>query len=126
MNEIDYAARVAKGAALLDEKRPGWEREVDLDVLDIANGAVCVTAQLSGRSDFRTGMKQLDLTSGDDGTYVLHGFNAESADTPEAYGLDDTKDSDVVLDAQNAAYDTLNTLWRALITTRLAVPSDGA
>jgi hypothetical protein len=26
MSEIDYAARVAKGVALLDEKRPGWER----------------------------------------------------------------------------------------------------
>lgn len=126
MNEIDYAARVAKGAALLDEKRPGWECLIDLDTLDIANGAVCVTAQLSGVSDFRTGMKQLDLTSGDDGTYVLHGFNAESTDTPEAYGLDNAEDSGVVRDAQFAAYATLNNLWRDLITTRLAVPTDGA
>ncbi len=29
------AQRVAAGAALLDEKRPGWWRRIDLDTLDI-------------------------------------------------------------------------------------------
>lgn len=126
MNEIDYAARVAKGAALLDEKRPGWEREISLRTLDISSGECCVTAQLSGVAHYHAGMKQLGLTDGDGGTYITHGFNAESTDSPEAYGLDDDVSEAVHLDAMNAAYDALNTLWRDLITTRLAVPTDGA
>jgi len=63
---------------------------------------------------------------GDDGTYISHGFNTASPDSPEAYGLpDDARESDVK-DAMDDAYVTLNTLWRDLITTRLAVPTDGA
>lgn len=109
---IDYAARVAKGAALLDEKKPGWVDLIDLDKLNVQSSYACVTAQLSGSDDYYTGMQQLGLTHGDGGTYVAHGFNAESedwaeesADAPEGYDQDE-------------AYDTLNTLWRGLITGR--------
>jgi hypothetical protein len=113
MSEIDYAARVAKGAALLDEKRPGWERLIDLDILDIENGHCCVTAQLSGTNAWYAGQQQLGLTTGDDGTYVAHGFNAEADGEPDS-------------DAQAVAYDTLNTLWKDLISKRLAPePADG-
>lgn len=111
MSEIDYAARVAKGVALLDEKRPGWERELDLEILDIAEPARCVTAQLSGERDFRMGQLQLELN---DASYIAHGFNAEgdcdcclTEDVPEGYD-------------QNEAYAKLNTLWREVIQGRLA------
>jgi len=109
MNEIDYAARVAKGVALLDEKRPGWEREIDLGILDIENGDRCVTAQLSGENRWYTGMDQLELTEGNDGTYVAHGFNAEDASPEGVEGYD-----------QYAAYETLNRLWREVIEGRLS------
>lgn len=112
---IDYAARVAKGAALLDEKRPGWERLIDLETLDITSGADCVTAQLSGSAHWHAGMMQLGLTSGDSGTYVAHGFNAESDEAP----VHDSEESDAEV-TMEAAYDTLNMLWHDLITTRLA------
>lgn len=111
MNEIDYAARVAKGVALLDEKRPGWERLLDLDTLDIASSHACVTAQLSGVRDFMAGMNQLGLTLGSGGTYIGHGFNAESCGSFCDGGETCEQDS---------AYATLNTLWKAVITTRLA------
>lgn len=113
MEDIDHAARVAKGVTLLDEKRPGWERLIDLDTLDIRDGNVCVTAQLSGESHWHTGMTQLGLTGGDHGTYVSHGFNAEgdcecchdSREVPAGYN-------------QEEAYDTLNDLWKGVITER--------
>lgn len=34
----DIAAKIAKGAARLDERFPGWEREIDLNKLDMASG----------------------------------------------------------------------------------------
>lgn len=124
MSEIDYAARVAKGAALLDEKRPGWERLIDLGTLDIESYRSCVTAQLSGERDFKVGRDQLGLTEGGDGTYISHGFNAE--------GDCECCVSQEVLDrlpegyVQARAYATLNTLWKDLITERLASePADG-
>lgn len=119
MNEIDYAARVAKGAALLDEKRPGWEHEIDLDILNISSGYTCVTAQLSGVQSYHVGREQLDLTPGDDGTYVAHGFNAESCD-------DDCGGEGGCGGTQAKAYATLNALWKSLITTRLAAPAEPA
>lgn len=111
MTEIDYAARVAKGAALLDEKKPGWERRIDLGTLDVQSGYSCVTAQLSGADSWYRGMEQLGLTAGDSGTYVSHGFNAESHDAME----DEAEEYD-----QDDAYATLNSLWRELIESRLA------
>lgn len=111
MSEIDYAARVAKGVALLDEKRPGWERKIDLSALNISSPERCVTAQLSGVRDFKAGQHQLDL---DNASYVAHGFNADAEcsccapeDLPEGYD-------------QNEAYAKLNALWREVIQGRLA------
>lgn len=102
----DYAARVAKGVALLDEKRPGWERELDLDRLDIADGTSCVTAQLSGQNSWLTGMNQLGLEIE---TYEEHGFRAPD----EEWVLRD-------------AYGTLNALWREVITGRLTAAQEGS
>jgi hypothetical protein len=42
------AERVAKGAALLDEKRPGWDAAIDLAVLDLESCRLCVIGQLFG------------------------------------------------------------------------------
>ncbi|MFJ2176427.1 hypothetical protein ACIOHE_26490 [Streptomyces sp. NPDC087851] len=123
--EIDYKARVLKGAALLDVKKPGWVDLIDLEELDISSGERCVTAQLSGESRWRRGMEQIGLTSGDCGTYVAHGFNAESSDSPEAYGLD-SDDEGGASNAQQAAYVALNGLWRDLIAERRAAAEPAA
>lgn len=40
------AARVARGAALLDEKRPGWAGEIDVGKLDVAECRRCMLGQL--------------------------------------------------------------------------------
>ena len=40
--------RVARGAALLDEKRPGWEAMIDLSSLDISDPYKCILGQSGG------------------------------------------------------------------------------
>lgn len=40
------AQRVAKGAALLDEKIPGWPRMVEVAILDIDDPCKCVLGQV--------------------------------------------------------------------------------
>lgn len=40
------AERVARGAALLDEQRPGWAAEIDLTVLDLSHACRCILGQL--------------------------------------------------------------------------------
>lgn len=42
----DVIARVARGAALLDEERAGWWRTIDLDALDLNNACGCVLGQV--------------------------------------------------------------------------------
>lgn len=118
MTEIDYKARVAKGIALLDEKRPGWADQIDLGKLDIQNGSYCVTAQLSGTQNWYEGMQQLGLTQFNTGTYVSHGFNAEDPTDPD--GAPDNPDYH-----QGRAYAQLNELWRAEVARRQDRPEEG-
>jgi hypothetical protein len=39
---------VARGIALLDEKRPNWRRRLDADLLDLSDQYLCVGGQLDG------------------------------------------------------------------------------
>lgn len=39
--------RVARGAALLDERVPGWRANIDTDRLDMTDGSQCVLGQLA-------------------------------------------------------------------------------
>lgn len=119
MSEIDYAARVAKGVALLDDKRPGWERELDLGTLDIASSTSCVTAQLGGERDYFVGMRQLELTEGNDGTYVAYGFNVENCER-DCFG---PNDDDCPM---RPVYAILNSLWRDVVTERLTASPEAA
>jgi len=41
-------SRVRRGAALLDEQRPGWRDGIDPDRLDISDPQLCVLGQLDG------------------------------------------------------------------------------
>jgi hypothetical protein len=80
-----YAERIQRGAALLDEKAPGWRQRVDLDRLEMSECTTCVLGQLDGRGERpwwpiveRFG---LDFWVEED---VKHGF-AIDADTVDDY-----------------------------------------
>lgn len=116
MSEIDYAARVQRGAALLDEKWPTWATDVDLEILDIRNGYHCMTAQYDahkgGEGYWGDGMERLGILEFED--YAAHGFNGD-------YIYDEDGDFAGVTPG---AYATLNAIWRSLILQRRsAAPS---
>jgi hypothetical protein len=115
MTDIDYAERVQRGIALLDEKWPAWATEIDLETLDIKSGYHCMTAQYAEHSTgdpdliWEDGMDLLGLSSSG---YEEHGFNAAGA----------MSDEDAPID--HSGYDTLNGLWKAEIERRRAQGQD--
>jgi hypothetical protein len=54
---------VEHGAALLDERLPGWRAAIDADSLDLSSGCDCVLGQVFG--DFNKGEAVLDLSRAD-------------------------------------------------------------
>jgi hypothetical protein len=75
-------AQVARGAALLDEKLPGWDQRIDLDNLDLGNKCNCVLGQefddddAVGPLEFGYDAGLRELFAGDDDKAVDHGFLA--------------------------------------------------
>jgi hypothetical protein len=61
--------RVAAGAALLDEKRPGWEMEIDCARLNIASRRDCMCGQLYG--EYATGVVKLGVEPAEYGFLTL-------------------------------------------------------
>lgn len=43
-----YTERIERGAALLDELRPGWRTKVDVEALDVGDCQSCVLGQILG------------------------------------------------------------------------------
>lgn len=65
---------VGSGAALLDQKRPGWYREIDLDQLEMGSDTKCVLGQLYG--EYIKGRYTLTLL----GKTFVYGFNTTLED----------------------------------------------
>ncbi|WP_285647761.1 hypothetical protein [Lentzea sp. NBRC 102530] len=57
------ATRVARGVALLDEKKPGWDGHIHLPTLDIMYGTYCVLGQVFGNYDTGARILGLDIRS---------------------------------------------------------------
>lgn len=101
------AERVARGAALLDEKLPGWDQRIDLAGLELASCYRCVLGQL----------------------FTWHPLPTENAFSPSPYGLGIEalgidRGSRYGFDGDDA--DELNGEWRRVITARrlARVPSE--
>ena len=54
---------VARGVALLDERLPGWDEEIDVDNLKLSDSCGCVLGQLFGHYD--KGRRVLGLSDDD-------------------------------------------------------------
>lgn len=115
-------ARVARGAALLDEKLPGWVERIDLGELDLANCFGCVLGQTfynewdEAHLDIRGGITPYDF-----GAAELFGFEATSAAAllarePGVYGFTGIpEEAD-----KEATFDALTAEWKRLILARRA------
>jgi hypothetical protein len=110
--------RVVRGAALLDERMPGWEAKIDLDRLDLNSAWDCVLGQLYGQDDrngYDRGKLMLDMSLP---IAADHGFSQFGPGCPRTRALGD-QDRDELL-AINEAYRELTNTWRDLILSRRA------
>jgi hypothetical protein len=106
--------RVAAGAALLDEKLPGWDKDIDLGRLDLGSPCRCILGQLHYDADrparsFDAGLGSLGLFPHT--TAVKLGFNAS---LPQPYA----EDAEDVEDPEDAEFAALTGEWRRLILGR--------
>ncbi len=89
MDELSIEQRVAKGAAFLDGRYPGWERRINLGTLNLALGDYdesteggCIVCQVT-RGEFWRGASRLDVPS-----VIGYGFCATplgEVDAPQQY-----------------------------------------
>jgi hypothetical protein len=70
--------RVAYGAAVLDQKSPGWESQIDLSKLDLNDSCRCVLGQIYGH--YFDGLMVLDKGSGGS-----MGFNIYASESPNRF-----------------------------------------
>lgn len=104
------ADRAARGAVLLDEKRPGWAAEIDLSVLVLDNACRCVLGQLfapagrGGPPGYWIGL--YELLGDDEDLGVEDGFTITDRQTDAGGGV------------RAAAFAELDELWVAEIRRR--------
>lgn len=93
--------RVMAGAALLDQRLPGWHDRIDTTVLIMDSGSRCVLGQLFG-GRYSVGVTKLfSLVPFIGNMAAEHGFEPD-------------------FDADLAEYDKLDAAWRASIEERRA------
>jgi hypothetical protein len=98
--------RAAAGAALLDQRRPGWHQQVDRDRLDLEDWRADILGQLYG--SFGTGVHKLTGGRSEaevDAWTVAHGFDLDEVDLGRSGGPRD-------------AYQALTDAWRDQLSRR--------
>lgn len=114
--------RVERGAALLDDKRPGWWQQIDLDTLDVRAKCDCVLGQVAAApGDFRYDryVHGLDIVRLDGWQAPHYGFDYDVRINEEACCEENER-------AIIAAYAALTQAWRDLILARRAAASVAA
>jgi hypothetical protein len=99
-------ARAAAGAALLDQRRPGWHLQVEPDRLDLEDWRTDILGQLYG--SFGAGVHKLTGGRSEaevDAWIVAHGFDLDEVDLGLSAG-------------PRAAYQALTGAWRAELAHR--------
>lgn len=112
----EATARVAKGAALLDQKLPGWAQKVDVGRLELSDCRVCVLGQLGNalpgdEMDRYDAMAKLIWLMADEGAYLW----------PRLFGFDVSL-AECRMSEKQVAYGLLQDAWIVAICDRL-VPS---
>jgi hypothetical protein len=79
------AERVAKGAALLDEKVPGWDQRIDLEILAMRGTCECVLGQLfeptpEGADGYWVGLDRLAISRLGAAHAAEYGFACETSE----------------------------------------------
>ncbi len=101
-HQAELAEHVTVGAALLDQRHPGWERQIDVDLLDMASAEDDMLGQLYGSYD--EGLDALIRRDPDPSAWAPHAFAV-------AYGFDATAD-------EPGVYDDRTQAWRVQVAQR--------
>lgn len=106
MNIEKINRRAARGAKLLDGKRPGWHRIVNGDILDAQDAEYCVLGQQDGYLKMTDELfGHIEMYSDRRREYARHGFDISH----EAYNKENV----------TKRFRALNAAWRCEITERL-------
>ena len=105
MTQSEARERVARGAALLDEKRPGWPSHIRVNDLRMSSCSTCVIGQLEG--DFDEGWRLL----AEDGNSRRYSWLQKA----QLYGFDS--------DGSEDAFTLLQAAWLEAIAERLNTPT---
>lgn len=97
----DLAERVARGAALLDEKRPGWAAEIAIDRLAMQECDSCILGQTYG--------------------HYLDALEVLGFDRPPTLGASHFGFNILTSDIHHPDWGRLADLWRAAIAERMAL-----
>lgn len=116
---------VARGAALLDTREPGWERRVDPARLHMADGYYCILGQLFG--DYNVGIHAIGIFSGTGRHHAEPQDNEQAAACDFGFLADEDWDEDrdyyagvEPLGDQPFTYADLNAAWLTLLLARRA------
>jgi hypothetical protein len=118
ISQDEARARVARGAAMLDERRPGWFHRIDPGVLDLQSGCACIIGQLfDGYTNAYQEFTEWTAYS----WRSAHGFTVNS-DT-------DLSDTDLAHAEMDEAFKRLQDAWIDAIAARLhpvreAIPTE--
>jgi hypothetical protein len=97
MNAIemkDSAERVARGAAYMDENYPGWERKINLEILNIASPNSCICGQVVTGIGYGSGWG------------VVNNDLARIGEITGHYGFDTPQDGDAWVSLIKERFDT--------------------
>ena len=84
MTATEARENVARGAALLDQKRPGWAQQINISTLNLGSPCLCVLGQLY--RSFTRGW--VLLTDGVAGQARPFGFDISGEESATTGGLD--------------------------------------
>lgn len=112
-----YTEEAARGAALLDEKNPGWADRIDLSALSMGNPDRCILGQLYG--GFLTALVALDMPC----QCTCFG---ESLPENDATSLGFEVGCTARRSSEDRAYAWLENAWRDEILSRRTIPAVAA
>lgn len=104
--------KAAFGAKQLDGKRPGWYREIQLDILNMRRAVTCIVGQLTGDYDQCT-----KVFNWDDDDAILRGLFAPCSA--------DFNDEDAVCTCRDS-YKLLDQYWTVEILNRRIAEAESA
>lgn len=121
LNTGPAAACVARGAAYLDETRPGWAARIDTETLNMSSTTDCVLGQLNNGDYWSAPEIEAADETGDGARKwgIKHGFWANKAEGA-GHPCFDPGDFGPGLDYEDDRWVVLDTLWLNAIADRRA------